>query len=189
MLQFDDRRMTATRTVQCGSRRSLPAVWKTMINNDVLRSLRFALDLSDNHVVVLCELADPAFPVTAEQVNAWLKPDNDAGAEPCSDEALAHVLDGLIVHLRGRDESQPQRAIETRIDNNLILKKLRVAFQLRDVDLQEIFQAAGFAVSKPELSAVFRQRDHKHFRKAGDQLMRYFLKGLVLRVRGAASNG
>jgi uncharacterized protein YehS (DUF1456 family) len=158
VLQFDDRRMTAARAVQYGSRRSLPAVWKTMINNDVLRSLRFALD-------------------------------NEAGAEPCSDEALAHVLDGLIVHLRGRDESQPQRAIETRIDNNLILKKLRVAFQLRDVDLQEIFQAAGFAVSKPELSAVFRQRDHKHFRKAGDQLMRYFLKGLVLRVRGSSSNG
>jgi len=174
-------------TVQWWSRYAVPVVWKIMINNDVLRSLRFALDLSDNHIVVLCELADPAFPVTAEQVNAWLKQENEAGFEPCSDEALAHVLDGLIVHLRGRDETQPQRAIETRIDNNLILKKLRVAFQLRDVDLHEIFVDAGFAVTKPELSAVFRQRDHKNFRKAGDQLLRYFLKGLVLRVRGAAN--
>lgn len=155
-----------------------------MINNDVLRSLRFALDLSDNHIVVLCALADPAFPVTAEEVNAWLKPENEPGFEVCGDEALAHILDGLIVHLRGRDEGQPQRKSETRIDNNLIMKKLRVAFQLRDADLHDIFQSAGFAVSKPELSAVFRQRDHKHFRKAGDQLMRYFLKGLVLRVRG-----
>ena len=154
-----------------------------MINNDVLRSLRFALDLSDNHIVVLCELADPAFPVTNEQVNAWLRAENEPGHEPCSDAALAHVLDGLIVHLRGRDESQPQRAVETRLDNNAILKKLRVAFQLRDEDLHQIFEAAGFAVSKPELSALFRQRDHKHFRRAGDQLMRYFLKGLVLRVR------
>ncbi len=154
-----------------------------MINNDVLRSLRFALDLSDNHIVVLCELADPAFPVTGEQVNAWLRAENEPGHEPCSDAALAHVLDGLIVHLRGRDESQPQRPVETRLDNNAILKKLRVAFQLRDDDLHGIFEAAGFAVSKPELSALFRQRDHKHFRRAGDQLMRYFLKGLVLRVR------
>jgi len=162
----------------------VPVVWKTMINNDVLRSMRYALDLSDNHVVVLCELADPAFPVTTADAHAWLRQDNEPGFEPCSDAALAHVLDGLIVHLRGRDESQPRRAIETRIDNNLILKKLRVAFQLRDIDLQEIFQSAGFAVTKPELSAVFRQRDHKNFRRAGDQLLRYFLKGLVLRVRG-----
>ena len=184
MLQFDDNRMTDRRALQCLSRRAVPAVWKKMINNDVLRSLRYALDLSDNHIVVLCELADPEFAVTAEQVNAWLKQESEPGFEPCSDAALAHVLDGLIVHLRGRDESQPQRAIETRIDNNLILKKLRVAFQLRDVDLQDIFQRAGFAVTKPELSAVFRQRDHKNFRRAGDQLLRYFLKGLVERVRG-----
>lgn len=155
-----------------------------MINNDVLRSLRFALDLGDHHVVVLCELADPAFAVTDEEVNAWLRREDEPGHQPCGDAALAHVLDGLIVHLRGRDDSQPQRAVETRLDNNLILKKLRVAFQLRDADLHELFVAAGFPVSKPELSAIFRQRDHKNFRRAGDQLMRYFLKGLVLRIRG-----
>lgn len=184
MLLFDDRPMTAPGDATMASRRAALVVWKTMINNDVLRSLRYALDLGDNHLVVLCELADPAFAVSTAQANAWLRQENEAGFEPCSDAALAHVLDGLIVHLRGRDESQPQRAVETRMDNNLILKKLRVAFQLRDIDLQEIFQSVGFAVTKPELSAVFRQRDHKNFRRAGDQLLRYFLKGLVQRVRG-----
>lgn len=155
-----------------------------MINNDVLRSLRYALDLSDNHMVVLCELADPAFAVDATQVNNWLRGEEQPDYLVCDDASLAHVLDGLIVHLRGRDETQPQRAVETRLDNNLILKKLRVAFQLRDVDLVEIFQAAGFPLSKPEVTALFRQPSHHNFRRAGDQLMRYFLKGLVLRVRG-----
>ena len=98
-----------------------------MINNDVLRSLRYALDLGDNHLVILCGLADPAFAVEASQVNDWLKSEEQPGYQPASDAALAHVLDGLIVHLRGRDDSQPQRAVDTRLDNNLILKKLRVA--------------------------------------------------------------
>lgn len=155
-----------------------------MINNDVLRSLRFALDLGDHHLVNLAAMADPAFEISTEQVNAWLRAENEPGYEVCNDAALAHVLDGLIVHLRGRDESLPQRAVETRIDNNMILKKLRVAFQLRDEDIFAIFDSAGFAVAKPELSALFRQPGHKNYRRAGDQLMRYFLKGLVQRVRG-----
>ena len=66
-----------------------------------------------------------------------------------------------------------------------VLKKLRVAFQLKDVDMHEIFAAAGFPLSKPELSALFRQPDHKNYRACGDQLLRNFLKGLTARVRAA----
>ena len=66
-----------------------------------------------------------------------------------------------------------------------VLKKLRVAFQLKDVDMHAIFAAAGFPLSKPELSALFRQPDHKNYRACGDQLLRNVLKGLTARVRGA----
>jgi len=66
-----------------------------------------------------------------------------------------------------------------------VLKKLRVAFQLKDVDMHAIFAAAGFPLSKPELSALFRQPDHKNYRACGDQLLRNFLKGLTARLRGA----
>jgi len=67
----------------------------------------------------------------------------------------------------------------------VVLKKLRVAFELKDVDMHGIFDAAGFPISKPELSALFRQSGHKNFRLCGDQLLRNFLKGLTLRIRGA----
>ena len=90
----------------------------------------------------------------------------------------------MIVHYRGRDDTQPQRAPEARITNNLVLKKLRVAFQLKDVDMHAIFAEAGFPLSKPELSALFRQPDHKNYRACGDQLLRNFLKGLTARLRG-----
>ena len=67
--------------------------------------------------------------------------------------------------------------------NNLVLKKLRVAFELRDEDMHQAFVDAGLPVSKPELSALFRQPDHRNYRACGDQMLRNFLKGLTLRLR------
>ena len=155
-----------------------------MINNDVLRSIRYMLDLSDGMVVDIAKLADPAFALDKHDVAAYLKRDDDPAHVECSDGVLAHVLDGLIVHLRGRDPKHPPRPVEKRINNNAVLKKLRVAFELQDIDMHEIFEDAGFPVSKPELSALFRQHEHRNFRLCGDQMLRNFLKGLTLRVRG-----
>jgi uncharacterized protein YehS (DUF1456 family) len=156
-----------------------------MINNDVLRSIRYMLDLGDQKVADIAKLADPSFDIDREQVHAFLLRDEEPGYLACDDAVLAHVLDGLIVHRRGRDERLPARPVESRISNNVVLKKLRVAFELKDADQHEIFAMAGFPVSKPELSALFRLPTHKNFRRCGDQLLRNFLKGLTLRVRGA----
>lgn len=155
-----------------------------MINNDVLRSIRYMLDLGDAHIVETIKLADPDFDIGKDDVHGFLKKEGDDGYVECSDRVLAHFLDGLVLHYRGRDEKGPQRPVEKRVTNNLVLKKLRVAFELRDVDMHQIFEDAGFPVSKPELSALFRQPGHKHFRACGDQMLRNFLKGLTLRVRG-----
>lgn len=95
-----------------------------------------------------------------------------------------HFLNGLIIFRRGKDESRPVPAVDARLTNNIILKKLRVAFELKDTDMADIFQRADFWVSKPEISALFRNPDHKNYRDCGDQLLRYFLKGLTSRIRG-----
>ncbi|WP_266160676.1 DUF1456 family protein [Dyella silvatica] len=154
-----------------------------MINNDVLRSIRYMLDLSDIKVVEITKLADAAFPLEKAQVQAFLKKDEEEGYVECSGPVLAHFLDGLVFHYRGRDESLPPRPMEKRMTNNVVLKKLRVAFQLKDIDMHRIFEDAGFPISKPELTALFRQPGHKNFRLCGDQLLRNFLKGLTMRVR------
>lgn len=156
-----------------------------MILNDVLRSVRFMLDLSEPKVIDIVQLADPAFVLDKDEVRAWLLKEDEPGHQPCSDAVLARFLNGLIVHRRGRNENQPARPIEARISNNLVLKKLRIAFELTDADMHEVFAAAGFAVSKPELSALFRQPGHRNYRPCGDQMLRNFLKGLTLRLRGA----
>ena len=154
-----------------------------MINNDVLRSIRYMLDLSDARVVELVQLADPQFVLDKADIPALLKKENEPGAVLCSDPLLARFLDGLVVWRRGRDESLPPRPVEDRISNNLVLKKLRVAFELKDVDMHEVFSGAGFPITKPELTALFRQPGHKNSRPCGDQILRNFLKGLTLRFR------
>ncbi len=156
-----------------------------MINNDVLRSIRYMLDLSDIKVVEITRLVDPAFPIEKTDVLAFLRREDDPEYVECSDAVLAHLLDGLVIHCRGRNDSLPPRPVEKRVTNNLVLKKLRVAFELKDVDLHDVFAAAGFPLSKPELSALFRQPGHHNYRACGDQLLRNFLKGLTLRVRGS----
>lgn len=155
-----------------------------MINNDVLRSIRYMLDLGDGKVVAIAKLADPALLFEKEEVRDFVRREDDPEYVACSDRVLAHFLDGLVIHCRGRNDSLPPRPVPTRITNNLVLKKLRVAFELKDVDLHAIFAAAGFPISKPELSALFRQPGHHNYRACGDQLLRNFLKGLTLRIRG-----
>lgn len=157
-----------------------------MITNDVLRSIRYMLDLSDGKVVEIARLVDPAFPLDKATVQAFLRREDDPEYVACSDAVLAHVLDGLVIHRRGRNGDQPPRPVEKRITNNLVLKKLRVAFELKDVDLHEVFAAAGFPLSKPEMSALFRQPGHHNYRPCGDQLLRNFLRGLTLRLRPEA---
>lgn len=158
-----------------------------MISNDVLRSVRYMLDLSDGHVAELVQLADPAVVLDRADVQAFLRKEDEPGFAPLSDRLLALFLDGLVIHYRGRQESAAPRRAETRLSNNMVLKKLRVAFELKDVDLLSIFEVAGHPVSKPELSALFRQPGHRNFKSCGDQLLRYFLRGLTLRVRGGVA--
>jgi uncharacterized protein YehS (DUF1456 family) len=155
-----------------------------MINYDVLRAVRYMLDLSDARVAAIIQLAEPTLVLSRDEVQALLKKEGEAGGLDCSNRVLALFLDGLVVDRRGRDESRPPRPLEKHVTNNVVLKKLRVAFELKDVDMHQILAAAGFPISKPEMSALFRQSGHKNFRPCGDQLLRNFLKGLTLRLRG-----
>lgn len=68
--------------------------------------------------------------------------------------------------------------------NNDILKKLRVALKLRDDDIVKILELVDFRISKSELGAFFRNEDHPKYMECGDQILRNFLNGLVIHLRG-----
>ena len=68
--------------------------------------------------------------------------------------------------------------------NNDILKKLRVALHLRDDQIVEILKLVDFNISKSELGAFFRKEDHPNYQECGDQVLRNFLNGLIIHMRG-----
>ena len=68
--------------------------------------------------------------------------------------------------------------------NNDILKKLRVALHLRNDEIIEILNLVDFKVTQSELGALFRKEDHPNYRECGDQLLRNFLNGLIIHMRG-----
>lgn len=70
------------------------------------------------------------------------------------------------------------------LTNNDIIKKLRVALKLRDDDIVEILKLVDFKISKSELGAFFRSEDHPKYMPLQDQILRYFLNGLVIYKRG-----
>jgi len=70
------------------------------------------------------------------------------------------------------------------MNNNDIFKKLRVALQLRDDQIIDILNLVDFRIEKPELNAFFRAQDHPNFMECGDQVLRNFLNGLIIHLRG-----
>jgi len=72
--------------------------------------------------------------------------------------------------------------------NNDIFKKLRVALQLRDDQIVEILELVDFRISKGEIGNFFRTEDHPKYVECQDQVLRNFLNGLVIHLRGTKEN-
>lgn len=152
-----------------------------MINNDVLRRLRYIFDFSDSQMMNLSSSADRK--VTRAEVSAWLKKDDDPAQKKCNDAQLAIFLNSFIDLKRGKREGV-QREPEKRLTNNLIFMKLKIALNLQAEDVLDIMKLANFKLSKHELSAFFRKPGHKHYRECKDQILRNFLQGLQFKERG-----
>ena len=70
------------------------------------------------------------------------------------------------------------------LNNNDIIKKLRVALKFKDTDIIKVLKLADFEITPTQLSAIFRKEDHPNFMPCGDQLLRRFLDGLIIHNRG-----
>ncbi len=75
-----------------------------------------------------------------------------------------------------------------KMNNNDIFKKLRVALQLRDDQIEDILKLVDFRMSKGEIGNFFRNADHPKYVECGDQVLRNFLNGLVIHLRGTKEN-
>ncbi|MCK5197315.1 MAG: DUF1456 family protein, partial [Spirochaetales bacterium] len=158
-----------------------------MTNNDILKRLRFALDISDFSLIEMVELGGKE--ISELDLAFYFKKEDEEDYKNCSNSVLVSFLDGLILKKRGprKNENLDTPSTGKNIPdanwgkssprNNSVMKKLRIALELKEVDIIEIFRQVDFRISKSEISALFRRSDHKNFRECGDQMLRNFIQG------------
>lgn len=156
-----------------------------MDNNDILRRLRYALNITDLKVIELFELA--GYEMARPELESIFKKEEEPGYVECDDSVMRLFLEGLIISRRGKREesagSPPPTRKPRRLANNEVLKSIRIALELKDDDIIGILRLAGVEISKSELTALFRNPAHTNYRPCGDQFLRNFLAGLTAKYR------
>ncbi len=151
-----------------------------MNNNAILRRLRYTFDLNDVSMMRL--FSQGGYEATRSEVSDWLKKEDDPTFLGIVDIMLARFLNGFIVEKRGKKEG-PEPKAEKRLNNNIILRKLKIALNMTDIDMLDVLDHVGFRLSKHELSAFFRNDTHSNYRPCKDQVFRNFLLGLQLKYK------
>lgn len=154
-----------------------------MKNNDVLRRLRYALDISDVKMVEIFQKSD--FKTDTVQIKNMLKKEDEEDFFNINDRIMTLFLDGFIIYKRGENPNQTVVKKEKRLTNNDILKKLKIALNLKSEDILDILTIAENPISKSELAAVLQKKDHKNYKECGDKYIKKFLQGLTIKNRGS----
>jgi len=155
-----------------------------MKNNDILRRIRYIFDFNDAKMIEIFALAGTE--IRRGYIVSWLLKEDDPSYTECNDKMLATFLNGFISMKRGKSKG-PQPEPEKSLTNNLILKKLKIALELQSEDVIAILKLAEYELSAPELSSFFRKPGHRNYRACKDQVMRNFLMGLQIKLRGNES--
>jgi uncharacterized protein YehS (DUF1456 family) len=137
-----------------------------MQNHEILRRVVAAMQLEGDELAAL--LAATQLPAEPESVE---------------DEALVRFLDALIEQRRGPPPGGA-RATTAKVNNTLVLKKLRIALGLKDPEMMAIFAKAGLHLSRNEMGAMFRSEDNRHFTPCDDGRLLCFLTGLSRELEG-----
>jgi uncharacterized protein YehS (DUF1456 family) len=151
-----------------------------MTNNEILRRLRYLFDYNDVKMQAIYKLAN--YDLTQEQLIAWLRKENDPLLTFLTDRELSLFLNGLIIEKRGKKEGlEPEP--EDPLSNNMILRKLRIALDIKTDDILELFASIDKNISKHELSSFLRNPANNSYQPFKDQYLRNFLNALQLKYR------
>ncbi len=145
-----------------------------MRTNKILNGITKALYLNVNDIAHIYELAH--YPKTKDEIRALLQDERSKKFQEATYEDLGLFLDGLIIKKRGEMSNSLEE--ELALDNNLILKKLRVALNLKTHELVMIFALNDTTLSPSQINALFRKEGHKNYRLCSDKMLFDFLSGL-----------
>jgi len=144
--------------------------------NEILYRIKKALNLTNEEMMEAYKLE--GYPMESVRLDSLLKRRQDKNFQLCSYEELGVFLDGLVTLKRGPSPKKKDEEESVELTNNLILKKLRIALQLKESETEIIFGLADVELSKQQLASLFRKEDHKNFKKCSDELLMAFLEGL-----------
>jgi len=147
-----------------------------MHTNDILYNISKALSLTQEEMLEAYSLASYKMP--PEHLEALLKKRVERGFEHCSYEELGIFLDGLVILKRGPSPQKTDDGEAVPLTNNLILKKLRIALELKEPETEIVFGLGGVTLGKQALKSLFRKEGHKNFKPCSDALLMAFLDGL-----------
>jgi len=142
----------------------------------VLYKISEALRLDNETMLKIYALEE--YPIDEKRLRAILKKPSAKGHENASYEELGVFLDGLIRLQRGEIRNPPPEDAEIVLDNNLILKKLRIALRLRDPDMEMIFEMGERPLNRSKLRDLFRSPEHPKYLPCSDAVLNDFLLGL-----------
>lgn len=152
-----------------------------MNHNELMRNLRRALAVNEHGLAEIYALSGDS--MDAEGLKNRLKQSNESGYVECEEVTAARMLEAMIIHLRGAKEGAPTPQPQLPLSNNHVLKKLRIAYDLKDEDMHRLFAAEGTELGKQQLKSLFRKEDNKNYLACSEKLLRIFLKSLVNEAR------
>ncbi|PUA29203.1 MAG: hypothetical protein B0W54_00935 [Cellvibrio sp. 79] len=149
-----------------------------MRTNDIFRKITNALSMDTQQIQAL--FAATNIDLSDKEVANLLKTDYQPGFEAMPDYILLIFLDNLIDAKRGKkaDTVTEPVAKHQKIANNEVLKKLRIAFNLHEQDVRDVFKLVTIELTKSDLSALFRKPGNSHFKACDDELLLDFIEGL-----------
>ena len=144
--------------------------------NEILYRIQKALNLSREEMLKAYELE--AYDMDAEHLDSLLKRRQQKGFMLCSYEELGVFLDGLVTLKRGPSPKKSNNDEVVELTNNLILKKLRIAMELKEAEIEIISGLAEIELTKQQLASLFRKETHKNFTPCSAELLMAFIEGL-----------
>lgn len=145
-----------------------------MTRNQILQQLRHVLELKDADMLQIFQRIEA--PISQATLRGLLSKPASKSHILCTEQQLSVFLEGLILTRRGPGDKPPQPLAS--LSHNAVLKKLRIALELKEPELLNIFEAGGKPLSRYELGALFRAENNKHYVACSDALLGQFFKGL-----------
>jgi uncharacterized protein YehS (DUF1456 family) len=144
--------------------------------NEILFRIQKALNLSTENMIEIYKLA--SYEMSESHLGSLLKRRQEKDFMLCSYEELGVFLDGLVTFKRGPSPKKSNDDEVVELTNNLILKKLRIALELKEAEIEIIFGLAEIELTKQQLASLFRKETHKNFKPCSAELLMAFIEGL-----------